>query len=271
MKIARASLQADFDGLSEDIGYYGKMLGKEPGKALQRHGRNMMFHTSQEFKRLSPSKEDISLQALYAQRKRKRRKGTARKRIDSNSAIDLASGAVLGLKIRPTVFAQAKAKFGFASDLKLRARREKKAAEKGKKLRATQHKEKRVISQGGKAMNITSWMIAREIATRRSGIKYLGHAFTVPGFKAGDRPRTRPLKHTNRYGKLVATLDQVESKTVSSVRIGNELPEVLRVGRARGVFKRGIKKARLKIRTDLIRGAKREGVRLLSNLKRIAG
>ncbi len=267
MKLADVDFRADLAGLNSDLGLYSRLVGKTPGETVQRQSVNLNIKIRSEFARIRPSKEDISLEALNAQKKRGSRKGDRRQQVSITSGKDLESGKVLGLKIRPSVFAEARARFGHASLLRTRRKRER----SGKKLRGTRFGPKRTVRRGGKDLTISAWMISREIAVRRSGIGYLAYGFGFRRIKRGDKPRTRKVSHFNRKGRFISKYEQRETKQVSSVRIHDRVPGTKKVGQSRGVFKRGIARTRIDMKSYLITRAKQAKRSSFRNARRLVG
>lgn len=250
-------IKEDINGLNRDMELYSKELNKAPGETIQRQTINFLIKTKQEFGRIAPTKENISFEAMRAQRGRSRRRGGKRKRIDPNSAIDLASGKVLGLKIRPAVFAQAKSKFGQASMLGARAKRLKKLNKRGGKARTPTFKGgRKTVIRGGKPLGITAWMISREIAVRRSGIKYLAWGFSNREFMKRKRiPVTKKFNQKDKSRKFIGYVEQLETKTRSSTLTVSDIAGTNKVAAQTGIINRAINRTRLDINKFLLKKA----------------
>ena len=268
---APTNVKADFKGLENDMIQYSKQLRKAPGATVQRHTIKFMTEVKKEFRRLSPKPDNITFEAMRAQRGRSRRKGSRKKKIDPNSALDLASGKVLGLKIRPSVFAQAKSKFGHASLLKTARKRQRKNLARGAKNRVAKYKGgKRTVVRDGKPLGITAWMISREIAVRRSGIAYLAWGFANKDFlKRKREPITKKFDQKNKGGIFISKVEQTETNKVSSVRIVDTVPGSEKIGYGRGVFSRATNVTRIDIKRFLLKEAIKAKARSFKSLARI--
>ncbi|MCH6256708.1 hypothetical protein MLD52_09130 [Puniceicoccaceae bacterium K14] len=267
VKLERSDLSSKVTGLTRGLKAYVQASGKDRDEALQKQVPKFNFFVKRQLRLVAPSKEDISLQALSAQQKRGSRKG-AGKVIAEASTTDLASGAVLGLKIRPTVVAEARVKFGQASPLQgtrsfskrantARAFHNKHSGSKTKKVRRYG-----TVKRGGKDLSISAWMISREIAVRRSGRMYLAHGFGFKGFKASDKPTNKKIVQKDKFNRFASKLEARFGKTESSVRIVDSIPGTVTVDKRRRIITTGVNQVRADITTYLAR-------KLLNNTKRI--
>lgn len=261
--IAQVGLKFDFRPLMGSVDEYAKLTGKEPGAALQRHGKNLQVYTTQEFKKERPSKTDISFEALVARkRSRKARSGKSGRAYEFNKA-DLEQGKLLGLKIRSSVVADARSKFGQASSLKPKARAKAKSRyeQKGTRTRVSNKKTRRYQ---GKDLNLTAYMIAREIAVRRSGIGYLAYGMNVSKFRKGDTPVTRKVSHYDRYRRFASKIEMIVQPEAAQFRLHGRVPGTKKVGEKRDVFKRGAQRAQEDIKVYLVGRAKANKARAFS-------
>lgn len=252
--IAQVSFKVDFSETAKAIDTYARLTGKEPGAALQRHGKNLQIYTTQEMKKERPTKQDISFEALVARKSRRKRAGKTGKAYEFNKS-DLEQGKLLGLKIRSSVVADARSKFGQASSLKPKqaSRARNRYSEKGTRTRVSNKKTRRYQ---GKDLNLTAYMIARELAVRRSGIGYLAYGLNVSKFRKGDTPVTRKVSHYDRYRRFASKIEMIVQPEAAQFRLHGRVPGTKKVGEKRGVFKRGAQRAREDIKVYLVGRAK---------------
>lgn len=261
IKLERTDLSSKVEGLTQGLKVYALASGKEAGQALQKQAPKFLAFTSRQFRLLAPSKEDISLQALSAQKRRGSKKGSGAKNVLASSSTDLASGMVLGLKIRPSVTAEARVKFGQASAFGGSASFKKRAGKArdfyGKHAGAKTKKvsQKRTVKRDGKDLGISAWMVAREIAVRRSGRTYLAYGFSFRKLRNTGEPTDKTVLKKNKFGKFASKLESKYGDLESSIRLVDAVPGTVTVDQRRGIIRTGVNQVRADMTAYLARKA----------------